>query len=182
MKKNVLAIAVGLLLFIPIFISIKPIQISGIAMLPGYNNGEKYIVNKLAYVFSAPSRGDVIMFSYPGSSKYKNVGRIVGLPGETLKIQGGKVFINDVQLAESYLNSDVITKTKAKSQIVDISDTEGKIKEIPNTTPILQEGVDFQIPPNNYFIMGDNRENSADSRDFDTVMVKDIVGKLTVKY
>lgn len=132
--------------------------IDGVCQSPGSNKEEKIIVNELiyqsvvGYSFGKPTAGDVIVFRPPSNGVNKDyyVKRIIGEPGDTIKIQSGKVFklFNEefIELDESsYLNENNLNKTY-----------------VPNVD--RDEEVIYQVPDNMYFVMGDNRASSADSR------------------
>lgn len=95
----------------------------------------RVIGNRLAYINHMPERGDIIIFPYPDNEEDIFIKRIIGLPGETVEVIDGTVFINDVALEETYLKEDMIG----------------------NFGP-------FTVPENSYFVMGDNRNDSLDSR------------------
>lgn len=97
--------------------------------------GDRIIGNRLAYIFSEPERGDVILFAFPNNESKQYVKRIIGLPGETVRIDDGTIYINDVPLDEPYLNE----------------------------TPVGNFG-SFDVPEESYFVLGDNRNDSFDSR------------------
>ena len=105
--------------------------------------------NRLAYLFSNPERGDIIFFYYPDDEKQKFVKRIIGLPGETVTIIDAKVYINGVELEEPYLKEEWINGTGP---------------------------YEFQVPEGCYFVMGDNRSDSIDSRIIGPVKKEDILG------
>lgn len=110
------------------------------------NIGDRLIGNRLAYVFGEPERFDVIMFKYPDDETKDYIKRVIGLPGETVTIKNGKVYINDsdVPLNEPYL------------------------KETPVA---LGDGV-YEVPKDSYFVLGDNRNHSKDSRMWTNKYVK----------
>ncbi|SEP98068.1 signal peptidase I [Lachnospiraceae bacterium RM5] len=116
---------------------------------------------RLAYTFSSPKRGDIIIFKYPDDEKQTFVKRVIGLPGETVKIERGKVYINGKELKEDYVYFD---------------------------TGHPEEGTDFEeitVPENGYFVLGDNRNNSEDSRYWQTtnfVSENKIIGKALFCY
>ncbi len=141
-------------IFILIYVYVaKPIQISGSSMFPTYKSGQYYLVRSLDR-FNI-SRGDVIIFRAPPEGKDEFIQRIVGLPGENIKIEAGKVYINGQLLNEGYLKQGSIT-------------TPGSY---------LQEGKEILIPQNKYALLGDNREHSFDSRTFGFLPKENIVGK-----
>lgn len=128
-------------------------------MVPALNPNTTFIGNKISYRFSKPQRGDIVVFfsSQTDSSGYKleNVQRIIGLPGEEIKIAGGQVYINNTVLTEPYLTSG--TKTLGGN--------------------FIKDGTSIQIPANEYFLMGDNRANSDDSRELGFTKREDILAK-----
>lgn len=138
----------------------QPTIVNGCSMYPTLNDKEYLIVNKLEYKTKTPQRGDIVVFKTEliedeNNNKNKNlVKRVIALPGEHIRIENGKVYINNNQLNESYLNN--------------IS-TEGD--------------VDMIVPEKHIFIMGDNRNNSLDSRDpmIGTVNLENIVGKVIIR-
>lgn len=170
------------LLFLVFVFSFKPVKVSGPAMGTNYKNGDNYLTNKLAYFLSKPKRGDVITFRYTQNPQYLGIARVIGMPGDKLKIQEGKVYIDQVLLQENYLLSNVVTKTTPRSQIKNINESTGKIEDNPALPLIIDEGKELVIPENQYFVMGDNREQSIDSRSLGLVQFKDIIGKITIKY
>lgn len=127
--------------------------VEGISMEPNFSTGQFLIVDKLTYrFFSEPQRGDIIVFDYPGNTSDDYVKRIVGLPGETIRIENGLVYVDGVLISEPYL--DVIT-------------------------PGFYEET---IPPNSYWVMGDNRTSSSDSRSWGVLEQSFIIGRAWVTY
>jgi signal peptidase I len=122
-------------------------------MESNYHNNEWIVVNKLAYKFTNPQRGDIIIFQPPISSTKPFIKRIIGLPGETVEIKDGAVDIR-----------------KADGSIITLQ--EPYIKE-----PFSSNYTSIVIPPNEYFVMGDNRNNSTDSRYGWLVSSDKIIGK-----
>ncbi|MGZ3692361.1 MAG: signal peptidase I [Pseudobdellovibrio sp.] len=134
------------------------------SMLPTIQLGDDVLTNKMAYDFKIPftsfnlarlnelHRGDVVVFKYPVDEKINFVKRVIGLPGETLKIENNKVYINNRELDETYLPEDQ--------------------KNI-----IYEHELEIKIPPDQYFMMGDNRTNSLDSRYWGLVPRPNIKGK-----
>lgn len=150
-------------------------------MEPTYKNGSTYFVNKLTYLNSSPKSEDVIAFHHPQNKKYLQLFRVIAVPGDKLKIQDGKVFINNKIITENYLEQGVVTKTMMKTEIKDVSKNAGKT-EVINGQKFIEEKQEITIPDNMYFVMGDNREHSADSRSFGLVDKNDILGKLSFQY
>jgi signal peptidase I len=105
-------------------------------MEPGFHNGERVIVDKLSYRFRAPERGEVIVLRWPaGDPRQPYIKRVIGLPGDTVLLTGGSVVLNGRPLPESY-----------------------------TAEPIRGEFGPFVVPPGRYFVLGDNRNRSEDSR------------------
>ena len=111
--------------------------VQGASMEPNFHTGEFIITNKISYMTGEPKRGDVVVLKFPGDPDHqKYIKRIIGLPGEKLEIKNSKIYINDKVLIESYIPPTIYTG--------------------PNM--IINTG------PDEYFIVGDNRPNSSDSR------------------
>ncbi|HEX6976928.1 MAG TPA: signal peptidase I [Patescibacteria group bacterium] len=151
----VLVPVIFLLLYLFVF---KPVKIVGLSMAPSYKNGQYYMVNKLGR--NNISRGDVIIFRVPPEGKSDYIQRVVGLPGEKVKIEKGKVYINGQVLNESYLDSGITT----------------------NSGTYLEEGKEVTIPENKYVTFGDNRDHSLDSRIFGFLPRENVVGKVWFCY
>ena len=134
------------------------------SMLPTIQIGDHILTNKMAYDFKLPftevsltktgepKRGDVMVFIYPKDESINFVKRVIGLPGETLKIENNRLYINDEEVDENYLPSAA-------------------------RNLIYQHQFEITIPENMYFVMGDNRENSLDSRYWGFVPRKNVKGK-----
>lgn len=159
-------IATAALIFIIFYFFIfQPHQVKGNSMYTSmpesFLNGEYILTNKITYRFNQPQRKDVIVFKSPQSKEFDYIKRIIGLPNETIKIYKGKIYINTALLDESaYLSSQTYT----------------------NAGHFLKEGEELTLPENKYFVMGDNRPNSSDSRDWGFISRDDIVGKAWFKY
>lgn len=125
--------------------------VKGTSMEPNYVDGEMLIINKISYELGRPSRGDVVAMFFPGETEKRFIKRVVGLPGETVSIKDGLVYINGRQLAETYLPPKLVTG--------------------PDLERTLQ--------PTEYFVLGDNRSVSSDSRSWGTVPRSFIIGKIT---
>ncbi len=119
--------------------------------------GDKIIGNRLAYLFSDPDRGDIVIFEYPDNPEEDYVKRIIGLPGETVTFVDGKVYIDGEELKEDYING---------------------METIP------EDQDTFTVPENCYFMMGDNRDDSWDSRYWVNSYVHEdaIKGKVWFRY
>lgn len=183
MAKKVITFIVFLiiLVFISFFFIFKPVNIAGPAMAPNYKNGERYLTNKLAYVISKPKRGDVVVYWYPQSQNYLFIGRIIGLPGESFKIQGGKTSINNKPLIEEYLAPGTTTEAMKRREFKEVGEFQGKLEEVEGLK-VIEEGQEIILPEESYFIMGDNRDEGIDSRSLGFVKLEGIIGKLSLKY
>lgn len=131
----------------------QPFIVKGESMIPNFQSGDYLIVDEISYRFAEPQRGEVIVFRYPKDTTQKFIKRVIGLPSETVDIKNGQVTIaKDGQesiLNEKYLPAD--------------------LKTYGNINAVL--GID------EYFVLGDNREYSFDSRSWGVVRRKDIIGK-----
>ena len=127
------------------------------SMIPVVQPGDRLIINRLSYLLCDPERGDIVMFANPDNEKKNYLKRIIGLPGEKLEIRAGLIYINDSEnpLFEPYLN------------------------DLPNG-----DFGPYNIPEGCYFMLGDNRDNSLDAREWKNKYVKKekIVGKAWIKY
>jgi len=122
-------------------------------MQPGLHDNEYVLVNKIAYLFHAPERGDVIVFHFPLDTSKDFIKRVIGLPGDTITVDSTSVRVDGVLLNEPYISE------RANPQ-----------------------GQRWTVPLNSYFVMGDNRPASDDSRDWGYVPRDDIVGKAVIVY
>ena len=151
---QVIIFAVSIFLFLYLLV-VQPHKIKGDSMQPNYPDGEYLLTDKVTYRFQQPKRGDVVVFKAPGSDGDEYIKRIMGLPGETLTIEKGKILINGVSLEENYLGNDVFTSGGLFNK----------------------EGESVIIPEDNYFVLGDNRSYSSDSRAWGFVPKKEITGR-----
>jgi len=154
-------IVISLLIFFIIYVFIaQPFQVKGDSMLNNYHDGEYLLVSKLSYRFGNPKEGDVIVFEYPNSPQYDYIKRIIATPEKTVSVKQGKVYLDGFPLEEPYLSPDITTLGKA----------------------FLKEGVNYTLSDNEYFVMGDNRERSSDSRTWGVLPKKNIIGKAVFRY
>jgi len=133
----------------------QPFVVDGQSMNPNFQNEEYLLVNKLIYRVDKPNRGDVIVFKAPNNPKNDYIKRIIGLPGETVKIANDKIYINGNELNEFYIPSDYLTY----------------IKNNPNVS------LEVILEDDQYFVLGDNRQHSSDSREWGILPKENIIGK-----
>jgi signal peptidase I len=140
-------------LFFIINVVSSRIRVESISMQPTLYAGNFVLVNKVAYKLGEPTRGDIIVFRYPPDPEQTPyIKRVIGLAGDEVKVEGGKVFVNGQELIEPYL----IAPTN--------------------------RGGTWSVPENHLFVMGDNRNNSSDSRSWGTVPMENVIGKAEVVY
>jgi signal peptidase I len=140
---------------------VRPFQVNGDSMFPTFLNNEFVFTNLLSQRFGPLDRGDVIVFKAPPEPNKDFIKRVVGLPGETIKIEGGYVYINGLRLDESAYLAPTAT-----------------------TTPggFAHEGEDINVSQNSYFVLGDNRGRSSDSREWGLVPFDKVIGKSSLVY
>jgi len=149
-----IVIAILLALFIMTFIG-RSYVVDGASMVPTLHDGERLIVDKLTYRFSEPKRGEIIVFKYPANPKYRFIKRVIGIPGDEIMIENGKVYLNGRPLEEDYISE-----------------------------PINERFGPFVVPEGTVFVLGDNRNNSQDSRYFGVGYIpkKLIEGRALMRY
>lgn len=153
----VIALAIFVIVYLFLF---QPHQVRGNSMYPNFHDNEYLLTDKISYRFSQPKRGDVIIFKAPRNEEYEYIKRIIGLPGEKIRISRGKVYIDNQVVDESYLPSEYFTQGGSS----------------------LPENQTLFIENDKYFVLGDNRSHSSDSRDWGSVPRENIIGKAWFKY
>lgn len=155
LKLVVIALAITL----PIrYFVIQPFFVLGASMEPTFHNGDYLIINEISYFVGQPSRGDVIVFRYPYNTKEYYIKRVIGLPGETIEIHSDRITIKNNEhpegfaLREAYLPPEI---------------TGGDIVKT--------------LGPDEYFVLGDNREASSDSRSWGPLKREFITGKVWIR-
>lgn len=147
-----IVIIVAIVAIIRTFV-VSPFQIEGNSMIETLSHKEYIVINKFRYFFRTPDRGDIVVFRPPTDPTKFYVKRVIGLPGETVIIKDGGVFIRtsskDVRLEEPYLSS--VNEGKTYRYPVQSGDTTSE---------------EFIVPEGQYFLLGDNRQGSLDSRSF----------------
>jgi signal peptidase I len=138
---------------------IQPFLVSGASMEPNFSSGDYLLIDEISYRFREPQRGEVVVFHYPGDEKTYYIKRIIGLPDEQIKINGGKIFIFN----EEYPNGLVIDEAYLPFGI----QTSGS--------------EEFSLKDNEYFVLGDNRNYSFDSRSWGNLQRAEIVGLVRLR-
>lgn len=155
-KPSVLEILATIILAILIFFAVNATlesrQVEGCSMNPGLETEQRVLVVKASYWFGEPHRGDVIIFHSPSDPERTLIKRVIGLPGEWVEIKDGTVYIDDQPLDEPYI--------------------QGNNKDYPRVL----------VPEDSYFVMGDNRNNSTDSRSWGMLSGEFIIGRAWLCY
>jgi len=149
-----LLLALGLAGVIIVFLY-QPVKVEGTSMAPLLSDQERIFINKFVYRFEPIERGDVVVFWYPLDRSKSFIKRVIGLPGENVDIRQGRVYVNGKRLEEDYV----------PPQFADLS-TYGPI----------------HVPDGEYFVLGDHRASSNDSRVFGPVPLRYIYGKAVFAY
>lgn len=148
-------------IFIVVYLFIlQPNQIKGASMEPTFHNGNYIFTSKVTYKLRQPVRGDVVVFHAPRNPDLEYIKRVIGLPGDTVLIENQKVYVNGQEIQESYI-SDVTTL---------------------GIVGFMEEGKPIVVPEGHYFVMGDNRPRSSDSREFGPIPYENIIGQVIYRY
>jgi len=142
----------AVVMFVAINAVTARVRVEGHSMDPTLQDGEFIIVNKLAYRFGKPARGDIIVFQYPRNPREQFIKRVIGLPGDTVRIERGQVFLNGQPLDEPYI-----------------------------AAPPQYSGT-WQVPEDALFVLGDNRNQSSDSHTWGVLPMNLVVGKAVFIY
>jgi signal peptidase I len=145
-------IVLAVVLFFAINTVSARVRVDGFSMMPTLQDGEYVLVNRLAYRTKLPERGDIIVFVSPQTHDLDLIKRVIGLPGDTIKIAGGKVEVNGQVLNEPYI-----------------------------AAAPLYNG-EWHVTPGNLFVLGDNRNDSSDSHAWGLLPVKNVIGKAILIY
>jgi signal peptidase I len=128
------------------------VRVDGFSMNPSLENGEYILVNKLAYKLGTPARGDIVVFSFPLDPTQDLIKRVIGLPGDSVAIENGKVLVNGLQLEEPYIAA----------------------------APYYNGA--WQVTEGSLFVLGDNRNESKDSHEWGLLPLGNVIGKAVVIY
>ena len=145
-----------LLISVALFLGINAVtarvRVDGFSMRPTLEDGQYVLVNKMAYRASVPEHGDIIVFHFPIDPEQDFIKRVIGIPGDTVLIKNGEVFVNDIRLDEPYIAA--APRYSAVSHVAD----------------------------NQLFVLGDNRNDSSDSHSWGEVPFKNVVGRAVLVY
>jgi signal peptidase I len=147
-RELLITLGLAIVIFLVLQTTIQSSIVLGSSMQPGLEDGQRLIINKAVYHFREPARGDIVILHPPVEPQKEYVKRIIGIPGDIIEVRENIVYINGSALSEPY------------------------IKDAPKySLPV------FTVPENNYFVLGDNRNNSNDSHTGWTVISDEIVGE-----
>jgi signal peptidase I len=149
-----LIISLAISAFIIIFLY-QPVKVEGTSMMPSLEDQERIFVNKFVYRLEPIERGDIVVFRYPRDPSKSYIKRVIGMAGDRIRIDGGRVYVNDEPQNEDY---------------------------VPEVYADQRSYPEMTVPPNSYFVLGDHRSMSNDSRDFGPVNQSFIYGKAVFGY
>lgn len=151
-----IALSVVLAVFVIVFVY-QPVRVEGTSMMPGLTDNDRIFINKYVYKLGIDKieRGDLVVFEYPYDTSKKYIKRVIGLPGDYVEVNEGKVFVNGQELQEPYVPEEYRDRMSVRRAVVTLD---------------------------HYFVMGDHRSSSNDSRMWGTVDRKYIYGKAVFVY
>jgi signal peptidase I len=153
LREMLETILLALVLFLIINTLTARIRVEGSSMVPSLNHNNYVIVNRLAYRLGEVERGDVVVFKFPHNKEEDYIKRVIALPGETIEISNGFVYINGQPIEEPYIKA-----------------------------PLARDYPAVTVPPEMVYVMGDNRNDSSDSRRWGALSEGDIIGKAVFVY
>ncbi|MBZ5546757.1 MAG: signal peptidase I [Acidobacteriia bacterium] len=149
-----LLVSLAISAFIIIFLY-QPVKVEGTSMMPGLEDQERIFVNKFVYRWEPIQRGDIVVFRYPRDTSKSYIKRVIGVAGDRVRIENGQVYVNDQALDEDY---------------------------VPSEYADARSYAEVTVPAHTYFVLGDHRTMSNDSRDFGPVNERFIYGKAVFGY
>ncbi len=158
-REVIETIVLTLLMFLVIRFAVQNFYVDGMSMEPSLHNKELVLVDKWSYIFHPPARGDVIVFQAPPQPSQDYIKRIIGIPGDIITIDDTVVIVDGVTLKEFYVDP----KRQGNPTLG---------KQIKNVV----------VPPDDYFVLGDNRAGSSDSREWGFVPRQNIIGRAALVY
>jgi signal peptidase I len=156
-REIIETIVLTLLMFLVIRFAIQNFNVDGTSMEPNLHNTELILVDKWTYMFRSPARGDVIVFIAPPHPDMDYVKRVIGLPGDVVTVRGTTIIVDGVTLSEPYVSPQ-------------------------NQGNLFKNLINLVVPANEYFVLGDNRAVSSDSRDWGFVPKANIIGRAAFVY
>ena len=150
-----LVISLAVSAFVIVFLY-QPVKVEGGSMMPSLTNRERIFVNKFVYHLEPIERGDIVVFRYPRDTSLSFIKRVIGVPGDRIRMEAGQVYVNGEPLEEDYLYAGFVDRDQSLPEIT--------------------------IQPHQYFVMGDHRNMSDDSRDFGPLDESYIYGKASFVY
>ena len=145
-------VLIAALLFLVVNLVTARIRVEGSSMEPSLHDGEMVVVNRLAYRWSAPSRGDIVVFRFPLDPSRRFIKRVIGLPGDSVEARDGMVYVNGAALNEPYIAA----------------------------APRYAGG--WLVQADELFVLGDNRNNSSDSQNWGPLPMGEVIGKAVLVY
>lgn len=145
-------VAISVILFLGINLVTARIRIESVSMENTLHQGNAVLVNRLAYRFGLPERGDIVVFNPPFDSPEPYIKRVIGLPGDQIEIRDGQIILNGTPLLEPYIREKIVSQGS------------------------------WEVPEGTIFVMGDNRNNSSDSRKWGSVPLENVIGKALFVY
>jgi len=158
-REVIETIVLTVLMFLVIRFAVQNFNIEGHSMEPNLHDQELILVDKWTYLFRAPARGDVIVFVAPPQPSQDYIKRVVAVPGDVITIQDTAVIVDGVTLKETYIDPN----------------NQGNMFDYKHISNMV-------VPPDDYFVLGDNRKGSSDSRDWGFVPKQNIVGRAALVY
>ena len=149
-----LLVSLAISAFIIIFLY-QPVKVEGTSMMPGLEDQERIFVNKFVYRWEPIERGDIVVFRYPRDTSKSYIKRVIGVAGDRVRIENGQVYVNDQAVDEDY---------------------------VPSEYADARSYAEVTVPTHSYFVLGDHRTMSNDSRDFGPVNERYIYGKAVFGY
>lgn len=160
-------IVLSFAIFVVIYVFVtQPHKVKGDSMLPNFHSDEYLLTDKISYRLRTPARGDIIVFRYPLAPQYDYIKRIIGLPSEEIELKDGHVIIynqdhkDGMAITEKYLRDETLTTGRSG----------------------IPDGIRIKIPDKHYVVMGDNRQQSSDSREWGTISYDNIIGRVWLRY
>lgn len=158
-KELIKLVFLSLLIVVPFRLYIaQPFIVEGASMVPTFETGDYLIVDEISYRFKTPERGSVLIFKYPKDPKKSFIKRVIGLPNEIISISDGQITITNTQHPDGFVLDEPYVKLSTK------------------------DNLEYTLKRNEYFVLGDNRASSADSRIWGPVPEGNIIGRPIIRF